>query len=110
MRNLTLPQLLAHNAAHYGDAKTAIREKAYGIWQKYTWNDYFSYVKKTAAGFAALKMKRGENLCMIVNNAPEWLFTELATHALGATSLIYLHPLLPTNLLFPSGAFIRLLS
>jgi long-chain acyl-CoA synthetase len=32
-------------------------------------------------------MKRGENLCMIVNNAPEWLFTELATHALGATSL-----------------------
>ena len=87
MRNLTLPQLLAQNAAHYGDAKTAIREKAYGIWQKYTWNDYFSYVKKTAAGFAALKMKRGENLCMIVNNAPEWLFTELATHALGATSL-----------------------
>ncbi|MEN6468492.1 MAG: AMP-binding protein [Smithella sp.] len=87
LRNLTLPQLLAHNAAHYGDAKTAIREKAYGIWQKYTWNDYFSYVKKTAAGFAALKMKRGENLCMIVNNAPEWLFTELATHALGATSL-----------------------
>ncbi len=87
LRNLTLPQLLAQNAAHYGDAKTAIREKAYGIWQKYTWNDYFSYVKKTAAGFAALKMKRGENLCMIVNNAPEWLFTELATHALGATSL-----------------------
>ena len=87
LRNLTLPQLLAQNAATYGDMKTAIREKAYGIWQKYTWNDYFSYVKKTAAGFAALNMKRGENLCMIVNNAPEWLFTELATHALGATSL-----------------------
>ncbi len=87
LRNLTLPQLLSQNAAIYGDVKTAIREKAYGIWQKYTWNDYFSYVKKTAAGFAALNMKRGENLCMIVNNAPEWLFTELATHALGATSL-----------------------
>ncbi len=83
----TLPQLLAKNAETYGDAKTAIREKAYGIWQKYTWNDYFAYVKKTAAGFAALNMKRGDNLCMIVNNSPEWLFTELATHALGATTL-----------------------
>jgi long-chain acyl-CoA synthetase len=84
---LTLPQLLAQNAAKYGDAKTAIREKAYGIWQKYTWRDYFSYVKKTAAGLAALNLKRGDNLCLIVNNSPEWLFTELATHALGATTL-----------------------
>jgi len=84
---LTLPQLLAQNAETFGDAKTAIREKAYGIWQKYTWNDYLNYVKKTAAGFAALKMKRGDNLCMIVNNSPEWLFSELATHALGATTL-----------------------
>lgn len=84
---MTLPQMLGFNAAQYGDEKTAIREKAYGIWQKYTWNDYFTYVKKTAAGFAALGMKRGDNLCMIVNNAPEWLFSELAAHALGATTL-----------------------
>lgn len=87
MRDITLPKLLAKNAETFGDTKTAIREKAYGIWLKYTWNDYLSYVKKTAAGFAALNMKRGDNLCMVVNNAPEWLFTELAAHALGATSL-----------------------
>ncbi|MHB8138347.1 MAG: AMP-binding protein [Smithellaceae bacterium] len=87
LRDITLPKLLAKNAEVFGDTKTAIREKAYGIWRKYTWNDYLSYVKKTAAGFAALNMKRGDNLCMVVNNAPEWLFTELATHALGGTSL-----------------------
>ena len=83
----TLPQLLAQNAKTFGDTKTAIREKAYGIWQKYTWNDYYNDVVKTAAGFAALHMKRGDNLCMIVNNSPEWLFCELAAHALGATTL-----------------------
>ncbi len=86
-RNATLPQLLAQNAMLYGEKKTAIREKAYGIWQKYTWSDYYNYVKKTAAGFAALKLERGSNLCMIVNNSPEWLFSELASHALGATTL-----------------------
>jgi long-chain acyl-CoA synthetase len=85
--HVTLPQLLALNAKTFGDTKTAIREKSYGIWQKYTWNDYFNYAVKTAAGFAALNMKRGDNMCMIVNNSPEWLFCELATHALGATTL-----------------------
>lgn len=84
---MTLPQLLAQNAQAFGDSKTAIREKAYGIWKTYTWKDYFNYVKKTAAGFAALNMKRGDNMCMIVNNSPEWLFSELGAHALGATTL-----------------------
>jgi long-chain acyl-CoA synthetase len=75
------------NAARYGDSRTAIREKAYGIWQKYTWADYARYVRATAAGFASLNLKRGENLCMVVHNHPEWLFAELAAHTLGATTL-----------------------
>ncbi|KUG24478.1 long-chain-fatty-acid--coa ligase [hydrocarbon metagenome] len=84
---LTLPQLLIENADKYGDAKTAIREKAYGIWQKYSWAEYCRYMRTTAAGFASLNFKRGENLCMVVHNHPEWLFSELAAHALGATTL-----------------------
>ncbi len=86
-RNLTLPQVLMENAALYGDSKTAIREKAYGIWQKYTWAEYLRYVQTTAAGFASLNLKRGENVCMVVHNHPEWLFSELAAHTLGATTL-----------------------
>ncbi|MGA9111964.1 MAG: AMP-dependent synthetase/ligase [Smithella sp.] len=83
----TLPQLLMENAALYGDTGTAIREKAYGIWQKYSWAGYCRYMQTTAAGFAALNLKRGENVCMVVHNHPEWLFSELAAHALGATTL-----------------------
>jgi len=86
LKNITLPQLLMRNASVYGH-QTAIREKAYGIWQKYTWADYFHYVTLTAAGLASLNLKRGENLCMVVHNHPEWLFSELAAHALGATTL-----------------------
>ena len=86
-RNLTLPQVLMENAAVYGDAKTAIREKAYGIWQKYTWADYGRYVRMTAAGLAALNLRRGENLCMVVHNHPEWLFSEPVS---------YTHLTLPT--------------
>jgi len=84
---VTLPQLLMENAIRYGDTKTAIREKAYGIWQKYTWAEYCRYMRITAAGFAALNLQRGENVCLIVHNHPEWLFSELAAHALGSTTL-----------------------
>ena len=85
--NSTLPQILAANAVMYGDSRTAIRDKAYGIWQKYTWADYYRYMQKTAGGFAALNLKRGETVCLIVENHPEWLFSALAAHALGATTL-----------------------
>ena len=85
--NLTIPQILAENAVKYGETKTAIREKAYGIWQRYSWSDYNSYMKKTAGGFAALNLQRGETVCLNLENHPEWLFCEIAAHALGATTL-----------------------
>src|SRR5674536_351143 len=91
----TLPQILVNNAARYGDTKIAIREKAYGIWQKYGWGEYLRYVRNSAAGFAVLNLQRGENVCLIVENNPEWLFCEIAAHALGAVS--YTHLTLPTK-------------
>jgi len=83
----TLPQILVNNAARYSDTKIAIREKAYGIWQKYGWGEYLRYARNSAAGFAVLNLQRGENVCLIVENNPEWLFCEIAAHALGATTL-----------------------
>lgn len=86
-KHSTLPQILSENAAKYGDKKTAIRDKALGIWQKYTWADYYRYMEKTAAGFAGLGLKRGDTVCLIVENHPEWLFSAAAAHALGAMTL-----------------------
>ncbi len=83
----TLPQILSGNAAKYSDKKTAIRDKAFGIWQKYTWTDYYRYMEKTAAGFAALGLKRGDTVCLVVENHPEWLFSAAAAHALGAMTI-----------------------
>ncbi len=44
-------------------------------------------MKKTAGGFAALNLRRGETVCLNVENHPEWLFCEIAAQALGATTL-----------------------
>ncbi|MCX5852992.1 MAG: AMP-binding protein [Deltaproteobacteria bacterium] len=69
----TLPQILSRQAEQLGGNKIAIREKAYGIWQTYTWHDYFNYVKRTGLGLSALGLKRGDHIGIITNNLPEWL-------------------------------------
>jgi long-chain acyl-CoA synthetase len=83
----TLPQVLARQAAIFGNNKAAIREKAYGIWQSYTWNDYLSHVKHVGLGLKALGLKRHDHVGIIMNNHPEWLFSELGSQTFGAVTL-----------------------
>ena len=79
----TLPQLLVANAHKYGHRKIAMREKALGIWQPYTWADYLERVKSCALGLAALQMQRGEKLAVIGDNRPPLYWMLLAAEALG---------------------------
>lgn len=83
----TLPQILLKQSERFGSVGTAIREKAYGIWQKYDWLDYHAYVKKTGLGFNAIGLKRGENVGIITNNVPEWLFSEIGCQSMGGICL-----------------------
>ena len=83
----TLPQILAMQASRYGRSGAAIREKAYGIWQTFSWEDYLRYVKHTALGLLAIGLRRGDRSGLITGNHPEWLFAELGTQAVGGITL-----------------------
>ena len=85
--NLTLPQVLAAQAEYLGDRHVAIREKAYGIWQRYTWKEYLSHVRHVSLALKALGLKRNDIAAIIMDNHPEWLFSELGAQALGAVTL-----------------------
>jgi long-chain acyl-CoA synthetase len=83
----TLPQVVALQAERLGSGAIAIREKALGIWQTYSWAGYFQYMRQVGAGLLALGLRRGECVGIIANNHPEWLFTELGVQSVGAVSL-----------------------
>ncbi|MCU0576885.1 MAG: AMP-binding protein [Desulfobacterota bacterium] len=87
MEDCTLPQILALQAGRLGKDHVAIREKAYGIWQSHTWEDYLNYAKCTGLGLKALGLTRHSHVGMVVNNHPEWLFTQLGAQAMGAVTL-----------------------
>ena len=74
----TWPRVLAHNRVHYGPKNKAMRYKHYGIWQSYSWADYYSNVKYLALGLLSLGFSPGSRLLIVGGNSPEWYFAELA--------------------------------
>lgn len=85
--NDTLPRLLRSNAAKYGAGKVALREKEFGIWQPYTWQDYFEHVRDFTLGLVVLGLVKGDTISIIGDNRPEWLFAELSAQSAGAIGI-----------------------
>jgi long-chain acyl-CoA synthetase len=95
---LTLPQVLAAQARHMDPSRVAIREKAYGIWKTYNWQTYLDYVRQTALGLVSLGLSRGENIGIVTNNHPEWLFSELGGQSVGAVTVNFFTSSIPEEL------------
>jgi long-chain acyl-CoA synthetase len=84
---LTSPQILFKHAEKMGADKIAIREKAYGVWQPYTWKEFLEYTRSVCLGLISLGLMRGENIALITDNRPEWLFCQLGAQAAGAVTV-----------------------
>jgi long-chain acyl-CoA synthetase len=78
----TFPKLVARNAERW-PGKVAIREKDYGIWQSYTWREYWEQTRLIALGLAALGFARGDKTSVVGDNRPQLYWAMLATQALG---------------------------
>src|SRR3954453_4745859 len=82
----TFPKLLRLNSREHGN-ETALREKDFGLWRSFTWNDYQTRVRNFALGMLALGIGRGDVIGIIGDNRPDWISAEGASHAIGALSL-----------------------
>ncbi|MBI3027916.1 MAG: AMP-binding protein [Candidatus Rokubacteria bacterium] len=85
----TLPELFFHQVRRRGDG-LALRYKEYGVWHRVSWSEYAEEVRKVAAGLLAAGLRRGENVGILGDNRPEWLYCHLGVMAAGgATCGIY---------------------
>jgi long-chain acyl-CoA synthetase len=78
----TFPKLVRANAQTLA-GKTAIREKDLGIWQAYTWGDYWEHARLIALGLASLGFARGDKTAVVGDNRPQLYWAVCATQALG---------------------------
>jgi long-chain acyl-CoA synthetase len=77
----TWPKVLKYNFEKYGHHHRAMRYKHYGIWEPFTWKDYYLSVKYLALGLLCLGFEPGDKMVIIGDNAPQWYCAELAAQA-----------------------------
>ena len=83
MENLdTLPKLVRNNYEKWGNG-VAMAMKNLGLWQRYTWKDYYEKVKYFSLGLISLGLEPGDRVCIIGDNEPEWFWGEFAVQAAG---------------------------
>jgi long-chain acyl-CoA synthetase len=78
----TLPKLILRNY-HEWPEKPAMSMKRLGIWQQYSWHEYYENVKYFSLGLIELGLKPGDVVAIIGDNEPEWFWGEFATQAAG---------------------------
>lgn len=80
---LSVPALLARNAARFGD-RPAYREKELGIWQSWTWAEAHTEIRNLALGFLALGIEPGDYIAIIGRNRPMLYWSMVAAEMVGA--------------------------
>jgi len=78
----TIPQLIEANHQKWS-GQTAMCVKRRGIWHRYSWTDYYNRVKYFSLGLASLGLRKGDVVCIIGDNEPEWFWGEFAAQAAG---------------------------
>ena len=97
LQSLTIPQLLRWRVDRTGD-KVALREKEFGTWKSYTWNDYYHLVRKTGLGLQKLGLEKGDAIALIGDNIPEMFFTAIGAQAVGGISAAIYQTTMPEEI------------
>ncbi|WP_424968136.1 AMP-binding protein [Dinoroseobacter sp. S375] len=86
----TFPQLLARNAAQFGD-KPAYREKEFGIWQSWTWAEARDEIEALAYGLLEMGLAEGDHVALLGPNRPHLYWTMVAVQMCGAVPVPIYH-------------------
>jgi len=79
----TLPKYFLERVQQYGDGKVAVRQKDFGIWQGYTWQEAYENVRDFALGLVALGLERGERVSIVGDNDRQYLWADLGIMSVG---------------------------
>jgi len=66
--------------------RIAHREKDLGIWQSYSWNDYYQHARAIGVALMSLGLERGQPVSILSEDNKEWLYCDLGIAAAGGIS------------------------
>jgi len=74
------------NAAQQRGPSTWMRQKEFGIWRSWTWNQTAEAVKEIAGGLLSLGFAHGECASILGNTVVEWVLADLAVLSCGGVA------------------------
>ncbi|MGB3716992.1 MAG: AMP-binding protein [Candidatus Promineifilaceae bacterium] len=83
----TLPQYFLNKVQEYGAGKVALRQKEFGIWREFSWEESYKQVKAFSLGLIALGLRRGDKVCSIGDNDREYLWAFFGLQAAGGAQV-----------------------
>jgi long-chain acyl-CoA synthetase len=88
----TLPNLFFNRVYQYG-AKPFLYFKESEKWNPVSWKELGESVERIGRGLLAQGIKKGDKICLISENRPEWVAFDLAILSIGAVTV----PIYPTS-------------
>ncbi len=83
----TLPKNLIAARQRYGTSQTAMRQKDMGLWRSFTWEHSYEQVRKLSLGLIRLGMNRGDKVCILGDNDPQYFWAQLAIQVGGGVAV-----------------------
>lgn len=81
----TVPKLLLERTERF-DTRIAMRDKDFGIWHAWSWNDYGNYAEWCGLALLHFGLKEQERVAIVSDVCPQWLFVDLGVMGVGAIS------------------------
>jgi long-chain acyl-CoA synthetase len=97
LAQFSIPQLLRWRVKETGN-KVALREKDFGCWNSYTWNQYYDFVRNTGLGLLKIGFKKEDKIAIISDNIPEALYMAIGAQAVGGISSAIYQTTLPDEI------------
>jgi len=92
-----LPEVLIDHAHDHPD-DVALRWKRYGVWEEFTWEEYYERVEAFALGLEEYDFDDGDVLFTIGYNRPHQLWAWLAAQSLGGMAAPNYEDMLPEDI------------
>ena len=77
--------------------------KMFGIWRRYSWEDYCGQVKLFSLGMISQGLQRGDVVCIIGDNEPQWFWGEFAVQAAGGIATGVFVDSIPSEVKYIAG-------
>jgi len=83
----TLPKQFMDKVQRNDPNVVSIRQKEFGIWQEYSWQNACKNVREICLGLVSMGLQRGDRVCIMGDNDRQHLWADLAIMSAGATTV-----------------------